>query len=57
MSHTTTNAGLNIQAELDKNDYKTGIKVREKDFNEVQIVREFFHGEWNYAILPQSTSK
>ncbi|NEQ17799.1 MAG: ISAzo13 family transposase, partial [Moorea sp. SIO3E2] len=53
----TTNTGLNIQAELDKNDYKTGIKVREKDFNEVQIVREFFHGEWNYAILPQSTSK
>ncbi|EGJ33423.1 Rhodopirellula transposase [Moorena producens 3L] len=57
ISHTTTNTGLNIQAELDKNDYKTGIKVREKDFNEVQIVREFFHGEWNYAILPQSTSK
>jgi transposase len=52
ISNTTTKAGLTIKASLDKNEYKTGIKISDKDFDNVHLVPENFHGEWNYSILP-----
>jgi hypothetical protein len=52
ISNTTTKTGLTIKAQLDKNEYQTGIKISNKDFDEVHLIRESFHGEWNYSILP-----
>ena len=52
ISNTTTKTGLTIKARLDKNEYPTGIKISDKDFNDLTIVRESFHGEWNYYLLP-----
>ena len=57
ISNTTTNTGLTVQAQLDNNEYQTGIKVSDKEFDDVHILRDSFHGEWNYSILPQSTSE
>jgi hypothetical protein len=49
--HTTTGAGLTIQAELDKNTYPTGIKVSDEDLQGVNLSPARFHGkDWNYAI-------
>ncbi len=51
---TTTKAGLQIEAELDTNTYKTGIKVTAEQMAEVRLERASFHGEWNYTIAPKS---
>jgi Rhodopirellula transposase DDE domain len=53
IGHTTTNAGLTIQAELDRNTYPTGIKVSEEDMKGLNLSPAKFHGkDWNYAIKP-----
>jgi transposase len=50
---TTTKAGLHIQAEIDTNTYKRGIKVSDEELAAVRIDKESFHGEWNYTISPK----
>jgi hypothetical protein len=45
---------LQIQAELDRNSYKPGIKVSDEELGRVHLKRNKFHGEWNYAILPET---
>lgn len=49
---TTTTTGLTIKANLDEKTYLTGIKVTEKEKQELNIERNNFHGEWNYIISP-----
>jgi len=49
---TTTVTGLKIKANLDENIYLTGIKVSEQEIQKLNIVRNDFHGEWNYIISP-----
>jgi len=51
---TTTNKGLKVISELDRNQYEKGIKVTDEDFNKINIRRNEFHGEWNYTISPQN---
>jgi hypothetical protein len=50
---TRTRAGLRIEAELDTNSYKTGIKVSDEELAAVQLREDKFHGEWNYTIAPR----
>ena len=52
ISNTTTKKGLTIKAKLDKNEYPTGIKISDQDFGNLNLVRENFHGEWNYSLFP-----
>lgn len=49
---TTTRKGLQVRAELDSNLYPKGIKVTDEEFAAINIVRDKFHGEWNYTIMP-----
>jgi len=42
-------------AELDENEYPTGIKVSDKEMAKVNIERDYFHGEWNYKICPRKS--
>jgi len=53
ISSTKTKTGLDVECEIDRNDYKTGIKISEKKMQEINIERYSFHGEWNYTIFPQ----
>ncbi|HMB05279.1 MAG TPA: ISAzo13 family transposase [Isosphaeraceae bacterium] len=53
IGNTTTRTGLEIQAELDTNSYKTGIQVTDEELAAVRITRDEFHGEWNYTISPR----
>jgi hypothetical protein len=52
IGNTKTKAGLQIQAELDTNAYPTGIEVSDEELAAVHIIRDVFHGEWNYTIAP-----
>ncbi|MBF0556608.1 MAG: ISAzo13 family transposase [Nitrospirae bacterium] len=49
---TKTSTGLRVKAELDTDQYPAGIKITDEEFARVLIVRNEFHGEWNYKISP-----
>jgi len=49
---TTTTKGLKVTAKLDEKTYLTGLKVTEEEKEKLNIVRNNFHGEWNYIISP-----
>jgi len=53
IASTKTSTGLDVECELDKHEYKTGIKIPDAQMNEINIERSSFHGEWNYTIWPQ----
>ncbi len=50
ISQTSTESGLEIQAILDENEYKTGKKVSNEEMNALNIEGDSFHPEWNYTI-------
>jgi transposase len=54
LGNTTTQKGLKIRAELDRQTYPTGIKIAKADLAELMIEKSEFHGEWNYRISPRS---
>jgi len=49
---TTTSKGLEVKCMLDKNEYPKGIKIEKKQVEELDIIRDEFHGEWNYLFKP-----
>ena len=49
---TTTTTGLTVKAKLDENVYLTGVKVTEQEKEKLNILRNDFHGDWNYIISP-----
>lgn len=53
ISSTTTQKGLQIEAEIDENEYASGVKVTDEEMSNINIEREDFHGEWNYKIMPK----
>lgn len=53
---TTTEQGLKVHAQLDDNQYKTGIKVTDEQFKTIAIRCQRFHGDWNYQISPRKTT-
>ena len=53
LNHTTTKEGLTVTAMVDQHIYPTKIKVPDDEFNALNLVRDSFHGEWNYTIKPQ----
>jgi hypothetical protein len=48
---TKTKKGLSMTAVLDKNEYKTGIKVTDKKLSQVNLKGDNFHPEWNYTVI------
>ena len=53
IGNTRTNAGFKVCCELDENVYQTGIKVSEEEMKSLNLVRDQFHGDWNYTIMPK----
>ena len=49
---TKTTKGLEVQAQIDYREYKTGKEVNKSDFESIGITPDKFHGEWNYIISP-----
>ena len=49
---TTTAAGLAVHAELDDGAYPAGITVSKARMDALPAVAHYWHGEWNYTMLP-----
>lgn len=57
IASTKTTTGLDVNAQIDTNLYKTGIKISKKEMDNLNIERHKFHGEdWNYTIAPNTMS-
>ena len=53
IANASTSTGLHIQAELDLNEYPTGIKVSDKQMKSLNLHPGNFHGtDWNFTIKP-----
>jgi hypothetical protein len=52
ISRTTTAGGLTVAAVPDTNAYPTKIGVSDAELRAVHLVRDAFHGDWNYALHP-----
>lgn len=57
LNHTTTKEGLTVTAIVDQHIYPTKVKVSDEEINSLNIIRDTFHGEWNYTIKPQKDCK
>ena len=57
IASTKTIKGLEINCELDKSNYITGIKITDEELNNIEIERSEFHGEWIYTIKPKWNEK
>ena len=57
IGNTTTKTGLNIQAKLDENSDPIGQKISDDELSHVNLIRDRFHGNWNYSILPNLNSE
>jgi transposase len=53
---TTTETGLEVYAQLDTRDYPNGVEVSDAELAAVNLIRDEFHGEWNYSIRPTGSS-
>ena len=51
---TTTKTGLMVRSELDQRLYEKGRKVTDEEMAGLNVVRNAFHPEWNYSILPRT---
>jgi|HubBroStandDraft_6_1064221.scaffolds.fasta_scaffold202875_1 hypothetical protein len=49
---TVTRAGLAVHAELDTGAYPLGAAVSDARMDALPAVAHYWHGEWNYTVLP-----
>jgi len=52
IQRTTTKTGLQVKCTLDMRKYPLGRKVTKKEMASINLVKNAFHGEWNYTIHP-----
>lgn len=57
IAHTTTQAGLKIQAAVDKGRYPKGIKITKEQMAALKITPSDFHGEWNYTVESRTPNR
>ena len=57
LSHTKTKEGLTVTAVIDQNCYPTGVKVSDEEMKQLRIIRNEFHGDWNYTIMPRTKKR
>ena len=50
---TRTETGLEVHVWLDQKDYPDKLKISDAQLAEVQMIRNKFHGEWNYEVHPR----
>lgn len=53
IASTKTKTVLTVNARLDKNEYSKGTKITDREMKNLNIVKDKFHGEWNYTIKPK----
>jgi hypothetical protein len=53
IAKTTTAMGLEVTCRLDRRRYPLGRKVTPQEWAQIDLVRDRFHGDWNYTIRPR----
>jgi len=53
---TRTKTGLKVRARLDTHSYPDGVRVNKAELDNVRVRPDSFHGDWNYTILPHTTT-
>jgi hypothetical protein len=53
IARTTTTTGLKVSCRLDRRKYPTGREVSPEDWASISLIRDDFHGDWNYTIHPR----
>jgi hypothetical protein len=53
ISNIMTKTELSVRCELDTTSYAKGITVSDSEMGAINLIRDKFHGEWNYAIRPR----
>ena len=53
IASTTTSTGLEVRCAVDEATYERGIRVTDEEMGAIDIVRDDFHGDWNYVIRPR----
>lgn len=57
IASTKTKTGLQVKCTMDYNTYPKGVKITDKELKNVNLIRDSFHGEWNYTIRPNTDYK
>jgi Rhodopirellula transposase. len=52
IGNVRTSSGLTVRAQLDTRSYQTGIPIADAQMEQLNLVPECFHGDWNYTIKP-----
>lgn len=52
IANTTTTTGLKVSCRLDRRRYPVGRKVSDEECAKINLLRDDFHGDWNYTIRP-----
>lgn len=45
--------GLRVRAKLDERAFPKGVEATDEELAEVNLIKDAFHGEWNYTIAPR----
>jgi len=45
---------LKVKAKIDYRIYEKGIVVTDEELSKIKIIKNDFHGEWNYIIKPNN---
>jgi hypothetical protein len=51
---TRTDKGLSVRCVLDEETYKKGERLSDEQLESINILKNDFHGEWNYTIRPNN---
>jgi transposase len=54
---TATRGGLRVKCRLDMRKYPLGRKVTDEEMASIRLIPDKFHGDWNYSILPNRSSR
>ena len=49
---TRTSTGLRVRCVLERRRYPRGVTVTDDEMAGVRLIRDAFHGDWNYTIRP-----
>jgi hypothetical protein len=52
---TKTKPGLSINTAVDTTTYEKGVKISDDELAQLSLIRNEFHGEWNYEIHPKTS--
>jgi hypothetical protein len=53
IENTTTKAGLSIKCAVDNSKYDIGVRVTDEEMENLNLIPDDYHGNWNYRIVPR----